>query len=214
MTLLEKHLRDMCLKEPHLIKQVFPSYSYDKFWDKIRILYELIVRNRPLANEGKLSDFLIDCFTVCKISCTNVVDLPRPCYIVSSDLSTNARRATSDDDKLIQELINSCALPYIYRTIGTLFDGGLIANLPVDELTSRPGDDFGSILAICFNEQAFRPAATGRLNTAMLIMDATIASKTRDLKKIVPKDFVLPLSPDAGDGIVVESFDVTGFINL
>jgi predicted acylesterase/phospholipase RssA len=211
---LEIDLRTKCRDKPEEIKSIFPSIS-NQFLTKAFIMWQLIVRNKPLADEGLFAKFLEGCLRLCGIAPDlNPLKMDRACFIVSSDLSIRGKTAISPDAKLLQELVNSCALPYVYRTSGTVFDGGLVANLPVDELTSRPGKEFGPIIAVCFSEEAYSRATNGRLNTAMAIMDASIASKTRDLRKVVPDNFVLSLSSDAGDGIVVSSFDVDSFIEF
>ena len=211
---LEVDLRSRCRDKPGEIKSIFPSIT-NSYLNRLFILWNLVVRNKPLADEEGFAKFLDYCLRISEISPDlSPVYMERPCFIVSSDLSIPGRKAISPDAKLLQLLVDSCALPYIYRTTGTVFDGGLIANLPVDELTSRPGKDFGPIIAVCFGEEAYSRATTGRLNTAMAIMDASIASKTRDLRKIVPDNFVLSLSSEAGDGIVVSSFDIDSFIKF
>jgi predicted acylesterase/phospholipase RssA len=211
---LEIDLRTKCRNKPEEIRSIFPSIT-NSYVNKLSILWKLIVLNKPLADEGLFAKFLEDCLKSCGIASNlNPVKMDRSCFIVSSDLSIRGKTATSPNAALLQVLVDSCALPYVYRTSGTIFDGGLVANLPVDELTSRPGKEFGSIIAICFSEEAYFRATTGRLNTAMSIMDASIASKTRDVKKVVPDNFVLSLSSEAGDGIVVSSFDVDSFIDF
>jgi hypothetical protein len=103
-------------------------------------------------------------------------------------------------------------LPFIFRSGGSKLDGGLVDNLPIDHLSPGPEND--RVLAVAFDEEAYTLPTDGAFSFAASLLDAAIASKTRSTKRILGQNYVLSLSPDAGDGIVVDSFDIEGFIKF
>lgn len=74
--------------------------------------------------------------------------------ISSSNIDKAEGEKFFDKDPFIRSIVNSCALPFIFRSTSDLknnpyVDGGLCDNLPA-EILSENKEDFGEILAISF----------------------------------------------------------------
>jgi predicted acylesterase/phospholipase RssA len=173
-----------------------------------KILLDCLKHSEPLVPEAKLRDILQGALSHCaKIKNPaqfKISECKRPFYAVATKLHTREKaiQGPADSTSLIDALINSAALPFIFRgptqASSTLFDGGLYENLPSSALLSTaPGDleRFGRILAF-----GFEPADANNIETPLdlllAIVDTLIESNV-DSSKASPEVFIVKL-PDCG----------------
>lgn len=205
-------LRRIANDEPDELRAVFPSIG-SGFWQTLGIFVRVFVRNKPLSSEDNLSAFLQKCLKTAGIQPGHAIsDLPIPCTIICTDMVGKGHAPNSHDATLLQLMMDSTALPFVFRNGGARLDGGLVDNLPVDHLAS--GLDEERILAVGFDEDPFVKPPDSAFSLAAALLDVTISSKTRSTKRVLGKNHVLSLSSDAGDGIKVTSFDIDGFIKF
>lgn len=83
----------------------------------------------------------------------------RQVLIVTADLNNRTSVArSSDGDSLVDALLDSCALPFLFRTRNRFVDGGIVENLPSEQLTART--DRGPVIAIGFMKSVGSDPAT------------------------------------------------------
>jgi predicted acylesterase/phospholipase RssA len=211
MKSLASHLRNMARSNPEKLRAVFPVLDKG-FLAKCQMLWT-ILGGKPIGSEKNFAEFLSQCLQTAGIRPnTPIGTIAPPCTIICTDLSTQEPGSVSQNTALLQLLLDSTALPFIFRSNGSKLDGGLVDNLPIDHLT--PGPDNDRILAVAFDETPYILAADGPFSFAASLLDVAISSKTRSTKRILGRNYVLSLSPDAGDGIVVNSFDIEGLIKF
>lgn len=205
-------LRRVANKEADELRAVFPSIG-SGFWQKVGIFVRVFVRNKPLSSEDNLSAFLQKCLEIAGIDPGIAISaMPIPCTIICTDMVGKEHTPVSPNATLLQLMMDSTALPFVFRNGGAKLDGGLVDNLPVDHLT--PGLDDERILAVGFDEDPFVKPPDSALSLAAALLDVSISSKTRSTKRVLGRNYVLSLSSDAGDGIKVTSFDIEGFIKF
>ncbi len=155
------------------LNELFPRPS------RARLLWQLVVRQRPLWSSQRLEKLLNSLFgpagapsTLQELS-KGGVDV----RIVASDLTNSRKIVHGGDAPLMNSLLDSAGLPYCFRTWtksgnAVIVDGGICENLPSDELEQFSKDD-GPVVGICFsgNERGFTDDILGfsksLLNTAM-----------------------------------------------
>lgn len=212
---LVTHLRDTATERPEALRKVFPSFRERLgVLEKLSLFWRLCVWSQPIASEAEFAEFLRTCLVRAGVKPDRSIGSLSPsCAIICSDIIDKNHVPVSADARLLQALVDSAALPFIFRTSGQKLDGGLIDNLPVGHLSSSIEAD-GQILAVAFDEEAYTKPSGGVLSLAASLLDAAMTSKTRSTKQLLGSNYVMSLSPDAGDGIIVNSFDIEGFIEF
>jgi predicted acylesterase/phospholipase RssA len=213
MNRLVEYLRDVARNSPDELREVFPSLANIGKYRKLCFLARIFFLNHPIASEETFAQFLKNCFRKSGISENVTVGdlIDTKCIVICADIVEKRHVNVSPNATLIQTLVDSAALPFVFRITGEKFDGGLIDNLPIDHLT-RNSETEGQILAVSFDEEAYAKQAEGPLSLAASLLDATLTSRTRSTIRTLGRASVLSLSPDAGDDIVVDSLDAEGFI--
>jgi predicted acylesterase/phospholipase RssA len=211
MTALARHLRTVAQDHPEKIRAAFPVIG-EGLVAKAKMVWK-ILGSQPIGSEENFAEFLKLCLQTAGINpSTAIGNIAPPCTIICTDTSAKGNVIVATTTPLLQVLLDSTALPFIFRSHGSKVDGGLVDNLPIDHLT--PGPDNDRILAVAFDEDAYALPADGAFSFAASLLDSAISSKTRSTKRILGNNYVLSLSPDAGDDIVVDSFNVEGFIKF
>ena len=212
MKALITELRQVARKEPARLRAVFPTIG-SSYWAKWKIFYRVFICNKTLSSEDNFARFLTTCLETAGIEPGIEISAIRiPCTIICADMVGKEHVTVSPNATLLQLMLDSTALPFVFRNGGAKLDGGLIDNLPVDHLAA--GIDDERILAVGFEEDAYVKPPDSALSLAAALLDVAIGSKTRSTKRVLGKNYVLSLSSNAGDGINVTSFDIEGFIKF
>jgi predicted acylesterase/phospholipase RssA len=134
----------------------------------------------PLFNENKLRKFLGQIFTFDGKQIIDLHELPIPTIVTAADILNGEKRVFGNEktpnEKLIDVLAHSCALPFVFRTAAagaSLVDGGIVANLPADELVADE-QKFGRVLAISFKREAVPEMPVGQFGYAKALFDTAI----------------------------------------
>lgn len=153
-----------------------------------------IMRGKPVYDPRKLREFLKKFFAKKKIG-----DLGRPVFIKAAHLIEGLPRSfTAEDDELvIDRLVDSCALPYVFRTwknIGSypLVDGGICENLPSDDLISG-ADEYGEVVAVSLVNRGVPEAPDGLVQFSLALIDTAINTSMERSKRSLRKGSIIPL---------------------
>ena len=208
---LVTYLSTIAEHNPKKILKAFPRIGANPLSKATAVIK--LISNITLASEAAYIAFLEECLKKARVKSSKLTgELRIPCTIICADISSRGVLNISPNATLIQTLANSTALPFVFRNSGHIMDGGLVDNLPIDYLSTKPED--GIRLAVGFDEDPYVAPTAGFFSLASTLLDASITSKTRATKRTLGSPFVLSLSADAGDNIVVNSFDVDGFIRF
>ena len=143
---------------PKEIRALFPSpLSLAKPHLFLRLL-----RGHPVWEAEAIEALLINMLTDNGTKFHHIADLAKVANrnialkILAADLSSSGRIIYEDGDALVPSLMNSCGLPFCFRTWSkngspVIVDGGICENLPSDELDS-PSDvqKYGPVVGITF----------------------------------------------------------------
>ena len=138
------------------LEQIFPS----RWWSTIGWN---IVNGQPIWDEDELRRFLAGLLRASRLQLENP---PKPLTtfndilkhrgirvrILATNLTDGARDVKESGDSLVNSMLDSAALPFLFRARnspnGTVVDGGLSENLPSDLLSDDEND--GPIVAVSF----------------------------------------------------------------
>jgi predicted acylesterase/phospholipase RssA len=105
------------------------------------------------------------------------------------------------DGKVVDALLDSCGLPFCFRTWSksggaVIVDGGVCENLPSDELTQYPSSD-GLIIGITFDPTRGR-APTSLANFSMALLDTAMNNSMSKAKLRLGSDSICSIPTDIG----------------
>jgi predicted acylesterase/phospholipase RssA len=112
--------------------------------------------------------------------------------LYATDLTLNEQREIDSNETVARALAWSCAVPFVFsgaRSQGFV-DGGLVNNLPVDDLCKQRGPTYGDVLAIGF-ESENSPAPDGfarNLKYALNLFSAAISAGVSRSSRLLPDD--------------------------
>lgn len=125
---------------------------------------------------------------------TKIKDLAgnRPLKLYATDLELNAQRELDTNELVSRALAWSCAVPFVFSGArsGGYVDGGLVNNLPVEDLCKQRGPIYGDVLAIGF-ESENTPAPDGfaqSLKYALNLFSASISAGVSRSSRLLPDD--------------------------
>jgi predicted acylesterase/phospholipase RssA len=204
-------LRRVARDKPEELRAIFPTIG-SGFLARSKMLIDVFLRNQTLSSEANFSAFLAKSLNIAGIKPgTPIGRMPIPCTIICTDMVGKEHAPISDNATLLQVIMDSTALPFVFRNGGGKLDGGLIDNLPVYYLETIPNEER---LAVSFEEEAYTTPPNSAISLAVALLDVAMSSKTRSTKRMLGPNYVLELSSDAGDDINVTSFDIEGFIKF
>jgi len=214
---LVQYLRGLCVNdEGAALRKIFPSISSLDLWGKIGFAKRLLWDQKPIGDEKLLSRLIGDALEAAGIGRESMIEqFVRPCFLVSVTLGRRDRDPAPPKSKLVQALMDSAGLPFIFRLTGDRLDGGLLDNLPIDALKTpeSPGSGHGEIIAIAFDEPNFVPQPGDALALAASLLDTTMTFKTRASRDSLSASNVYEIKTTIG-GISVTSFDIQTFITF
>mgnify|MGYP001563193739 CR=1 FL=1 len=96
---------------------------------------------------------------------------------------TVGRKVVAGTANVVDTILDSCALPFVFRTAGALkdnphLDGGLCENLPADRLLAERVSH-GEVIAVSFEEPTARPRPTNPLSFAACLLELAIDNAVR-----------------------------------
>ncbi|MGW5837948.1 patatin-like phospholipase family protein [Methylorubrum extorquens] len=212
MPALIQHLRGLSQSE---IDAAFPNIADLPWHRKLRLLVNLFFRFEPLSPDKGLMDILRNALEAAGIEPDrNIDELGHPCFCMATDLVRH-EKTLGRNVSVVQALMESAGLPFLWRTAGDRIDGGLLDNLPVETLLTpeSPANEHGGIIAVAFREEAYTASPTSALALAARLLDTAITFKTRATKQMIGAERVFELPTTVGD-LSVESFKPDSFLKF
>jgi predicted acylesterase/phospholipase RssA len=129
---------------------------------------------------------------------TTFAALGKPCFVTVTSLSAakgQSRGGPNDQTPVIDSLVDSSALPFVFRTAAHMdqnptLDGGLCENLPTHDLLVGGGrEEFGEIIAISFDRSDLS-VPKNPLKFALTLFDLMINHAVQRSIASLPKDSV------------------------
>ncbi len=165
------------------------------------VLIRLLV-GAPIADLGKLRSTLGMLFK--EQGMTSFRDLKKPLHIVCTDL-TNAKTHVHEDDEdlIVNAILDSCSIPFYFRTWGKkgagmlLVDGGLCENFPVDVLREHEPAD-GITVGVSFMPGPPGETPFGLLSFTKALLDASMSNSVRRAQRQLGDDRIVTLSTPVG----------------
>jgi predicted acylesterase/phospholipase RssA len=210
---LIEHCKGLRSKEATL-RRVFPAPDLISWGGKAAAMYK-IWNQQPFGDERALATLIDNAFSAAQIQAKTVGALAIPAFIASADLVSHRHREADRSASLTQSLVDSAALPFIFRMVGQVVDGGILNNLPIDSLRREDGISpiSGDILAVGFEEGNYSSQITTPVELAMRLLEASINERTANAKALLGERRVLEL-PVRFNGEPVGSFDLSAFFSV
>jgi NTE family protein len=144
-----------------------------------------LMRGRPIWDSSALRGWLNSQFKKAKVVKVADASARIPLTITKTNLGSRASVPAQESEMIADALIDSCALPYLFRVWNrngtpTFVDGGISNNLPIAYLpASQPGK--GELIAVSFADvSTAHPDSFGSFSLALL--DAAISSTMNLIK--------------------------------
>lgn len=206
-------------KDRARLERVFPPIASASIMNKVRYATKLLAFNKPLGDDRELSKLIEEVLEAAGLEHGIHVGQrdarDKPCFLVSADVSRYERIEAGQEETVVRAIMESAALPFLFRTTGDRIDGGILDNLPVEALLTpeSPDNEHGNIVAVAFAEEAYASPVRSALGLAGRLLDTMITYRTKSTRRLLGAENVMELPTDVG-GIVVESFDVDAFVRF
>jgi predicted acylesterase/phospholipase RssA len=139
------------------------------------------LKGKAFWSTDGIREELLKLFQKSQTSVTTVGDLAKPpgipMYITATDIKNSTLNISSDSAPIVNALLDSCALPIVFRAVcsggdSNILDGGICENLPSDLLQKHISTD-GPILGFSFKP---KPGHTPQnpLEFCKALLDAAI----------------------------------------
>jgi len=116
-----------------------------------------VFRGKPLLNEEAFRDFLHDIFDIRDPGFSILSDLDiKGTRLLATDPINHDSYVASPSDRIVDAIVDSCALPFGFRTFNNRrdrIDGGLLENLPGSDIFERGAVDV-PVIAFAFSSAA------------------------------------------------------------
>lgn len=196
------------------IRSEFAHFPYSKLiprfsplrkrsWFKRTRAFFLVARQRPLAREKVLRDFLATLFQKYeRLKAGDFKGLRLPLFIVASDIQSRRQHVFQDSKQdLLTAILDSCALPFIFRTSRRGFqsshvDGGFCANLPTECLLPD-ASQYGPVVAITLSANGISVPETA-LELGRALIETAIDNGTERSRTLPGVELVLLNPKDVG----------------
>lgn len=182
------------MRGPKFVDKIAPTRS------KLGIAWR-IARSRPIYDEAELRRFLEGLFTHDGRRFDRFAQLRRPVMLTASDLLNSQKIvAGAASDFVIQRIVDSCALPFAFRTArvgGTVVDGGICENLPVDELIAEQAT-LGRVLGFSFDHPPGGDPPQGFLCYAIALLNTAINNSMQRAARTIGEDRVFRIQTRFG----------------
>jgi predicted acylesterase/phospholipase RssA len=188
---VREHLRR---EGPGYLKKITPKLG------KLKAGYRLVA-GQPLYNEDGFRTLLHNLFAL-RNPRPERFSAMTPVLITAADVLNGERRVFGRDpeDRVIDRVIDSCALPFVFRTAtrgGSVVDGGLCENLPVEDLI---GDiqTHGQVIAFSFKRDNPPVIAPGMFGYAQALINTMIANSVDRASRLLGDGNVYPIETNIG----------------
>ncbi|HEY0463114.1 MAG TPA: patatin-like phospholipase family protein [Polyangiaceae bacterium] len=161
-------------KEDRGIAALFPKRS------NLRQLW-IASRDQPLYEISRLQKLLKELLKGHIDEGTTLGQLTPPVLVTVTDAASGKKRVLKDDDPALRAIVDSSALPFVFRHAKGLLgnahlDGGLCENLPTEELLQEPG--LGDVVAVSF-ETLEQELPSGPVSLAGRMLELSIENSVQ-----------------------------------
>lgn len=191
---IRNRLRDIGL---HELQKLLPARSW--LWKVQRAL-----RGQPIADSQRLRKLLGKFFN--ETGFVWLRDLKKPIFITAADILTGRKivykNPEDDEAAIINCLVDSCALPYVFRAPANLkesaiVDGGICENLPSDELANGQ-DDFGKVIGISFLRKEVPEPPSSLIKFSMALLETAIHNSTDRARRLIGEGALCSIDTSVG----------------
>ncbi|MBO6882195.1 MAG: patatin-like phospholipase family protein [Marivita sp.] len=210
--LVQYHCR---LKGGEDILQDFPDISEPTLLEKLFNLGKVAAANRALGDEGKFAAIVEKSLTTAGVNAQTIGDLSIPCFINSTDVVEHKIVTASRDQSLVQAIVDSAALPFLFRVGGQKIDGGILDNLPV-ELLGTPlsiKSEYGVPIGVSFKPDRHSAPVVRATDLAKRLLETVINERVAQSKKVLGVNNFLELET-AYDGVELSTFSVNNYFDV
>lgn len=205
-----------------LIDRVMPANQYPRTAGKFEKwnAYQKMYRGLPLGNSIEFRNILTEILSGLsdkEFSTFDDVKSPELFVIVTNLYEPGqhiySTKSTPNSD-LFLRLIDSCALPFIFRTFRHLgenanVDGGLCENLPVEVLQTEVGDkDNGPILALSLENSEPTDPPSDAFKYTLQLISASINNSMSRARRLLDPTYIQTIKTNIG------TLDFEGALNL
>ena len=182
-----------------------------------------ILRGKSVSNKGALKKTIFDLFQKSnpkltidmELSSLDIDGFSATVTDITSCQGTRFSKAETPDEKLFDVIANSCAVPFVFKSLAdlkdnppdTFVDGGVIQNFPVDSLLDDADSVSDMILGFGFSDDFKNIPVNGVFDYSGRLLSASMHSSMEYAKRKVGEDRVYEIKSD------LDTFEFNGGIS-
>lgn len=182
------------------ILEAFPDLSDPNILQKLVNFGKVAVAGQSLGDETKFAKILQDSLKVSGVKARRINELEIPCFINCTDIVEHKVVTAEPEQSLVQALVDSAAIPFLFRNSGQKIDGGILDNLPVELLVS--GEEIipphGKAVGISFLPDQHSAPVTKPADLAKRLLETVINERVERSKMLLGTDYFLELDTKYG----------------
>lgn len=136
---------------------------------------------------------------LCGDRITKFRHLEKPLSVIATDMVSRKPVVFEEPDQdIIEALIHSCAIPFVYRGLNDilrkqpLVDGGLVENLPLSGLVEGR-TTYGDVVAITFKEANTLPTPKTHIEYINCLFNIAISNNVERVKNLINKRHIFEI---------------------
>lgn len=193
----------------------FPDISDPNLLQKLFSIGKVVATSQPLGDEKKFAGIIKESLKVAGVEASTVGELSIPCLVNCTDVVEHKTVKASKRQSIVQALVDSAALPFLFRIGGQRLDGGILDNLPV-ELLGTPLDikpKYGAPVGISFSPDRHTAPVAKPTDLAKRLLETVINERVARSKELLGPNHFLELDT-VYDGIELSTFSVENYFDV
>jgi len=173
-----------------------------------------LVQSKPILKTEPVRRFLEEMLRSCDLNGNSTFDDLKAlsgceALVIAADMRDNKARIFRNDDNILEALVASCAMPFVFRAPKCpedvkLLDGGIFDNLPTKYL-SDDAAQYGPVIGVSFEPETWTPPGNTLAYAARLV-GAIIDEKVNLSSKMIGEANIHRIETD------VTTFDFDEFV--
>ncbi len=195
------------------ILKAFPDVSNPGLLEKLFNFGKVAGANQTLGDESAFARIVESSLKVAGITAKNMGELEIPCLINCTDIVEHRTLVAEDGQPIVQSIVDSAALPFLFRNGGQKIDGGILNNLPVELLAPEDAimSEYGRIVGVSFQPEKYSAQTTNATQLAKRLLETVINDRVKRSKEILGKNRFLEIETQY-DGVEFSTFSVDAYV--
>ncbi len=197
------------------ILSAFPDISNDGPLSKLFSLGKVGVANKPLGDEKAFSEIVENSLLKAGVTAKTIGELDIPCFINCTDIVEHKSLVSPPEQSLVQSIVDSAAIPFLFRVGGQKIDGGILDNLPVVMLgpNKEIQSELGVVLGVSFEPDRYTSPVDKSTELAKRLLETVMNERVAKSKELLGGENFLELETTY-DKLTLSTFSVQNYLEV